>query len=85
MLKAYFKEIVLIFHKLSTGFVVEPSLNALLHKKQSQVINSRALTSKKPCINKAIHALLMHSYATFNMPLPGPQNCCHHEMCSGKP
>ena len=35
MLKAYFKEIVLIFDKLSTGFVVEPSLNALLHKKQS--------------------------------------------------
>ena len=35
MLKAYFKEIVLIFHKLSTGFVVEPSLNALLRKKQS--------------------------------------------------
>ena len=24
------------------------------------VINSRALTGEKPCINKAIHALLMH-------------------------
>ena len=35
------------------------------------VINSRALTSEKPCINKAIHALLMHGYATFNMILPG--------------
>ena len=34
MLKAYFKEIVLIFHKLSTGFVVEQSVNAILHKKQ---------------------------------------------------
>ena len=33
----------------------------------SHVINSRALTGGKPCINKAIHALLMHGYATFNM------------------
>ena len=33
----------------------------LLHKKAvSHVINSRALTGEKPCINKAIHALLMH-------------------------
>ena len=29
------------------------------------VINSRALTGEKPCINKAIHALLMHGYETF--------------------
>ena len=42
----------------------------------SHVINSRALTGEKPCINKAIHALLMHGYATFNMLVPGPQNCC---------
>ena len=26
------------------------------------VINSRALTDEKPCINKAIHMLLMHGY-----------------------
>ena len=48
----------------------------------SHVINSRALTGEKPCINKAIHALLMHGYATFNMigfaavkrcVLPGPR------------
>ena len=32
----------------------------------SPVINNRALTGEKPCINKAIHALLMHGYATFN-------------------
>ena len=32
----------------------------------SHVINSRALTGEKPCINKAIHALLMHGYATRN-------------------
>ena len=39
----------------------------------SHVINSRALTGEKPCINKAIQALLMHGYATFNMIVPGPQ------------
>ena len=39
----------------------------------SHVINSRALTGEKPCINKVIHALLMHGYATFNMFVPGPQ------------
>ena len=37
----------------------------------SHVINSRALTSEKPCINKAIYTLLMHGYATFNMIVPG--------------
>ena len=37
----------------------------------SHVIDSRALTGEKPCINKAIHALLMHGYATFNMFVPG--------------
>ena len=36
----------------------------------SHVINSRALTDEKPCINKAIHALLMHGYATFNTIVP---------------
>ena len=35
------------------------------------VINSHALTGEKPCINKVIHALLMHGYATFNMTVPG--------------
>ena len=33
----------------------------------SHVINSRALTDEKSCINKAIHALLMYGYTTFNM------------------
>ena len=37
----------------------------------SHVINSRALTGEKPCINKAIYELLMHGYATFNMIVPG--------------
>ena len=49
------------------------------------VINSRALTGEKTCINKAIHALLMHGYATFIMPVPGPQKCCHHEMYTVRP
>ena len=53
---------------------------SLMQKAVSHVINSRALTGEKPCINKAIHALLMHGYATFNMLVPGPQNCCRHEM-----
>ena len=37
----------------------------------SHVINSRALTGEKPSINKAIHVLLMHGYATFNMLILG--------------
>ena len=51
------------------------------------VINSRALTDEKPCItcNKAIYALLMHGYATFNMIVPGPQICCRYEMCTARP
>ena len=32
-----------------------------------------ALTGEKPCINKAIHALLMHDNGTFIMIAPGPQ------------
>ena len=47
----------------------------------SHVINSRALTGEKPCINKAIHALLMRGYATFNMLVPGPQICCRYGDC----
>ena len=47
------------------------SESTLLHKKQCH-INSHALTGEKPCINKAIHALLMHDYVTFNMLVPGP-------------
>ena len=51
----------------------------------SNVIKSRALTGEKPCINKAIHALLMHGYVTFNMIVPGPQICCRSEMSSARP
>ena len=48
------------------------------------IINSHALTGKKLCINKAIHALLMHGYATFSMSLPGPQICCRYEICTAQ-
>ena len=27
----------------------------------------------------------MHGYATFNMLVPGPQICCHYEMCTVRP
>ena len=47
------------------------------------VINSRALTGEKPCINKAIHVLLMHGYATFNMIVH--RFCCRYEMCTARP
>ena len=32
-----------------------------------KAFNSRALISKKPCINKEFHAPLMHRYLTFHM------------------
>ena len=51
----------------------------------SHVIYSHALTSEEPCINKAIHTLLMHGYATLNMLVPGPQNCCCYKMYTARP
>ena len=57
----------------------------IAYKAASRVINSRALTGEKPVINKAIHALLMHGYTTFNMIVPGPQICCRYEMCTAQP
>ena len=57
----------------------------IAYKAVSHVINSRVLTGEKPCINKAIHALLMHGYATFNIVVPGPQICCRYEMCTDWP
>ena len=42
----------------------------------SHVINSPALTGEKLCINKAIHALLMHGYATFKMNVPAAVTRC---------
>ena len=56
----------------------------IAQKAVSHVINSRALTGEKPCINKAIHALLMHGYASFNMIVP-EQICCRNEMCTARP
>ena len=58
----------------------------LLHKKAvSHVINNRALTGEKPCVYKAIHALLTHGYATFIMIVPGPQISCRYKMCTARP
>ena len=51
----------------------------------SHVIISRALSGEKPCINRAIYALLMHGYATFSIIVPGPQICCRYEMCTAWP
>ena len=57
-----------------------------LHKKAvPHFINSHALIGKKPCINKPIHALLMHAYTTLNMLVPGPQIYCCYEMCTPSP
>ena len=68
---------------MSNEYVYRP---ILLHKKAvSHVINSRALSGEKPCINKAIHTLLMQGYVTFNMIVPGPQICCRYEMCTVRP
>ena len=35
-------------------------------------INSHVLTSTNPCINKAIHVLLMHGFAVLRKRIPGP-------------
>ena len=60
-------------------------IRIIAEKAVSHVINRRALTDEKPCTNKAIHALLMHGYATFNMTVSGPQNCCRHVVCTSWP
>ena len=57
--------------------------STLLHNKKRSV--ACVLTGEKSCINKAIHALLMHGYATFNMIVPEPQIRCRHEMCTVRP
>ena len=67
------------------GRLYRTLLQAGAIKSNVAVINSRALTGEKPCINKTIHALLMHGYATFNMIIPGPQICCHYEMPMARP
>ena len=36
-----------------------------IHRPLSHGINSHVLTSKNPCINQAIHVLLMHGFCTF--------------------
>ena len=58
---------------ISTPTGVQIRTLIIAQKAVSHVINSRALTGERPCINKAIHALLMHGYATFNMIVSGPR------------
>ena len=53
-------------------------------KAVSRVIYSRALTGEKPCINKAIHALLMHGLRNFQYNRTGPHIYCHYEMCTAR-
>ena len=36
-----------------------------------QTFNSHDLIDTNPCINKAIHMLLMHSFGTLNTLIPG--------------
>ena len=45
-------------------------------KAVSHFINNCAFTGENLCI-KAIHALFMYGYTTFNMIVPGPQICYH--------
>ena len=68
--------------------LIQPMLDTLTDINASKAVshvNSHALTGEKPCINKAIHVLLMHGYATFNMIVLGPQICCRYEMCTAQP
>ena len=60
-------------------------MTIIAYKAVPQVINSRALTGEKPCIYKAIHLLLMRGYATYNMLIPGTQDCCRHKICTLPP
>ena len=41
-------------------------------------VNSRVLTSEKPCINKGFLVMLMHRKLTFNMIVPGPLKLFRH-------
>ena len=43
-------------------------------------VNSRALTSEKPCINKGFLVPLMHRKLTFNMIVPGPLKLFRHTL-----
>ena len=46
----------------------------------AHVINSRALTGEKPCINKTIHALFNARLRKFQYGRKGLQICCRYEM-----
>ena len=78
--------VLLKFHLKALSLVKKQQQKHIIAKKAvSHVINSRALTGEKPCINKAIRALLMHGYVAFSMIVPGPQICCRYEICTARP
>ena len=41
------------------------------YKAMSHAINSLVLTDKNPCINQAIHVLLMHGFCTLHIRILG--------------
>ena len=43
----------------------------IAEKTVSYAINSHVLTEKNPCINKAIHVLLIHGYETLRVRFQG--------------
>ena len=64
----------LIASIISGNYVRETSV-----KKRNKIVQE-ITRNVAMCINKAIHALLMHGYATYNMIVPGPQICCRYEI-----
>ena len=53
----------MILHFVNQSF----RLAKTAYKPVSHAINSHVLTSKTPCINQAIHMLLMHNFCTLHI------------------
>ena len=62
------KQDVTVIIILNTCFII------FSQKAVSQAINSHVLTGKNPCINQAIHMLLMHIFCTLHIRILG-----HHK------
>ena len=43
-------------------------------------INSHVLTGKNPCINQAIHMLLMHGFCTLHIRILGRHKNLRHQQ-----
>ena len=61
-----------IFVMKVTSFHLEYEYLYYCIKALSHIINSHVLTSTNPCINKAIHMLLMHGFAVLHISIPRP-------------